>query len=177
MHTARILHQLVVRTISKRTSHGTLQWGNTSIPCAIGRSGRRVRKREGDGKTPSGIWPILSAFYRPDRLIHSQTSLSLRPLRPSDGWCDAPADRNYNRHVSHPYPASAERLWRSDGLYDIVVVLGHNLRPRIRGGGSAIFLHCARPDFGSTEGCIAVRRADLIRLLPRLGRQTRIVIP
>jgi L,D-peptidoglycan transpeptidase YkuD (ErfK/YbiS/YcfS/YnhG family) len=103
-----------------------------------------------------------------------RTGLPLRTLRPTDGWCDAAQDRNYNRLVRHPYPASAERLWRADGLYDILVVLGHNDRPRIRNRGSAVFLHVARGDLGPTEGCIALRRADLLKLLPLIG--TRAVL-
>jgi len=91
----------------------------------------------------------------------------VRPIAPDDGWCDAPGDRNYNRPVRHPYPASAERLWREDGLYDIVVVLSHNVRPRVRGAGSAVFMHLARPGYRPTEGCIALKREHLLRLLER----------
>ena len=87
--------------------------------------------------------------------------LPARAIRPDDGWCDASADRNYNRPVRHPYSASAERLWRSDGLYDLVVVLAYNERPRVRGRGSAIFMHVARPGYAPTEGCIALARAHL----------------
>jgi L,D-peptidoglycan transpeptidase YkuD (ErfK/YbiS/YcfS/YnhG family) len=90
-------------------------------------------------------------------------------MRRLDGWCDAPGDRNYNRPVRHPYPASAERLWREDELYDVLVVLGHNQRPRLRGGGSAIFMHVARPGYLPTEGCIALERGHLLALLERLG--------
>jgi L,D-peptidoglycan transpeptidase YkuD (ErfK/YbiS/YcfS/YnhG family) len=137
--------------------------------CALGRSGSRVRKREGDGATPVGRWPVLSVFFRGDRLPRLRTRLPVRRLRPDNGWCDAPADRNYNRFVRHPYPASAERLWREDGLYDVIVVLGHNQCPRRRGAGSAIFMHVARPDCAPTEGCIAMDRRHLVRLLQRLG--------
>jgi len=100
--------------------------------------------------------------------------LRVRALRPDDGWCDAPDDRNYNRLVRHPYPARAEQLWREDGLYDIIVVLDHNRRPRVRGAGSAVFLHCAAEGYTPTAGCIAVRRADLVRLLARVGQGARV---
>lgn len=92
------------------------------------------------------------------------------------GWCDAPADANYNREIEHPYPASAEHLWRQDRLYDLVVVTGYNVEPRSRQRGSAIFLHVARPDFAPTEGCIAMRRQDLQRLLSVIRTPTEIVI-
>jgi L,D-peptidoglycan transpeptidase YkuD (ErfK/YbiS/YcfS/YnhG family) len=129
-------------------------------------------KREGDGSTPLGRFRLRAVYYRGDRLIRPLTRLQLRPLRRGDGWCDASGDRNYNRLVRHPYPASAELMWREDGLYDIVVVLGYNDRPRVQGRGSAVFLHVARPDLSPTEGCVALRRADIRKLLPRIGRKT-----
>jgi L,D-peptidoglycan transpeptidase YkuD (ErfK/YbiS/YcfS/YnhG family) len=98
----------------------------------------------------------------------------VRAIRRDDGWCDASADRNYNRPVRLPYPASAERLWREDGLYDLVVVLDYNDRPRSRGRGSAIFMHVARPGYAPTEGCIALARGHLLRLLERLHARTAI---
>ncbi len=177
MRTPPRAHQLVVRTLSARATSGTLQCGQLTIRCAIGRSGRRVRKREGDGASPVGVWPIREAFWRRDRLCRPSTRLSLRALSAADGWCDASRDHNYNRFVVHPYGASAETLWRSDGLYDVIVVLGYNDKPRIPGRGSAIFLHCARDGYAPTEGCIAVARRDLIKLLPRLSRRTTIRIP
>jgi L,D-peptidoglycan transpeptidase YkuD (ErfK/YbiS/YcfS/YnhG family) len=143
----------------------------------LGRSGRRTLKREGDGATPTGLFRLESIYYRPDRGPRPQTGLPLKIIRPTDGWCDAPADRNYNRSVCHPYPASAEEMWRPDGLYDVVVVLDCNRRPRIRGRGSAIFMHVARPGFKPTEGCIALRRADLVRILAHLKPGARIRIP
>lgn len=136
-----------------------------------------MRKREGDGATPFGSWRMLRVLYRADRIRRPQTGLPVRPMRLDDGWCDEPGDRNYNRPVRHPYPASAERLWREDNLYDIVVVLDHNQVPRVRGGGSAIFMHVAGPAFAPTAGCIALRRGDLVRVLRRLGRRAKVRIP
>ena len=101
----------------------------------------------------------------------------LRRITPVSGWCDAPGDRNYNRQVTLPYPASAETLWRDDGLYDLVLVLDHNHRPRVQGAGSAIFVHVARPGHRPTEGCIALTRADLVQLLAHLRGGDRIHIP
>ena len=146
------------------------------FPCALGRAGCRVRKREGDGATPIGHWRLRAVLYRPDRVQRPRTHLPVRAIRPCDGWCDAPADRNYNRPVRHPYPASAERLWRADGLYDIVVVLDCNDRPRVRGRGSAIFMHVAKPGYAPTEGCIALARAHLLRLLERLGPRSAVAV-
>ncbi len=100
----------------------------------------------------------------------------MRRIAPDAGWCDALYDRNYNRPVRLPYPASAERMWREDRLYDLVIVLDHNQRPRRQGGGSAIFLHVARPGYGATEGCIALARPDLVRLLADIRPGSLIVV-
>lgn len=138
--------------------------------------GSSARKREGDGATPIGIWRPLRVLYRRDRTHRPRTSLPTSQIEKEDGWCDESCDRNYNRPVSLPYPASAEHMWREDGLYDLVVVLDHNQRPRMKGLGSAIFMHCARPGLAPTEGCIALEKKSLHRLLARLGPRTRIVI-
>jgi L,D-peptidoglycan transpeptidase YkuD (ErfK/YbiS/YcfS/YnhG family) len=165
---------VVVAGRSPGAARGLVRLGGLVLPCALGRSGRRVRKREGDGATPVGCWRLTAVLYRPDRVRRPATGLPVRRLSPGDGWCDAPADRNYNRPVRHPYPASAERLWRVDGLYDVVVVLSHNAQPRVRGCGSAVFMHVARPGYAPTEGCIALRREHLLRLLQRLGRGAKV---
>jgi L,D-peptidoglycan transpeptidase YkuD (ErfK/YbiS/YcfS/YnhG family) len=133
----------------------------------IGRSGRIAAelKREGDGATPAGAWPVRRALWRADRLARPDTALVLDPIGPDDGWCDDPEDPAYNRPVRLPWPGRCETLTREDGLYDIVVVLGHNDDPPVPGLGSAIFLHCASPDYRPTEGCIAIARDDLMALL------------
>jgi L,D-peptidoglycan transpeptidase YkuD (ErfK/YbiS/YcfS/YnhG family) len=158
-----------VLSLSAASRRGIVRLGGLTFACALGRSGCKARKREGDGATPIGRWRFERALYRADRVRRPATALPLRHISPSDGWCDAPADRNYNRPVRHPYPASAERLWREDGLYDLIVVLSHNAQPRIRGGGSAVFMHVARTGYAPTEGCIALRRDHLLRLLQWLG--------
>ena len=99
-----------------------------------------------------------------------------RAIRNCDGWCDAPTDRNYNRPVRLPYPASAERLWREDELYDVVVVLGHNDCPRTKGRGSAIFMHVAKPGYAPTEGCIALALPHLLRLLEHVGTRATVAV-
>ncbi len=159
----------LVMSLSPAAARGIVKLGSLTFPCALGRGGRRTRKREGDGATPAGRWRLMGVLYRADRGRRPATRLPVWRLAPGDGWCDAPADRNYNRPVEHPYPASAERLWRADGLYDLIVVLSHNARPRVRGAGSAVFMHVARPGYAPTEGCIALERAHLLRLLRRLG--------
>jgi L,D-peptidoglycan transpeptidase YkuD (ErfK/YbiS/YcfS/YnhG family) len=151
-------------------------FGPYRFRCALGRSGTRTLKREGDGASPRGCFDLRRVYYNPTRSRRPVSGLPAVPLHLDDGWCDAPGDRNYNRPVRHPYAASAERLWRSDGLYDLIVVVGYNDRPRRRGRGSAIFIHVARPGFTPTEGCVALARSDLQRLLPALQRATRVRI-
>ena len=171
-------HGRVVRVHARAgaATRGILVVGPLALPCALGRSGRSTRKREGDGATPSGTWRPVLVLYRADRLPRPQTGLPVRPVEADEGWCDAVGDRNYNRPVRHPYPASAERLWREDNLYDVIVVLDHNQRPRVQGAGSAIFMHVARPGYGPTEGCIALARHHLLRVLAKAGSGTRVIV-
>ncbi|MGF1608641.1 MAG: L,D-transpeptidase [Kiloniellales bacterium] len=154
-----------------QASFGAARWR-----CAIGRGGIRADKREGDGATPIGCWPLRRVLYRPDRLAAPVTALPVAALAPDDGWCDAPGDPGYNRPVKLPYAASHERLWRDDAIYDVIVVLGHNDDPPQPGAGSAIFLHLARDDYAPTEGCVALAGADLLDLLRRVGPETRLCV-
>lgn len=151
-----------------------LAWDGRELRCSLGPAGVTCFKREGDGATPAGDFPLRRVLFRKDRLAAPATRLPVAPIGRDDGWCDDPGDANYNRQVRLPYSASAERLWRADGVYDVLVVLGHNDDPVVPGAGSAIFLHVARPDFGPTEGCIAVALPDLLRLLGACGPETRI---
>jgi L,D-peptidoglycan transpeptidase YkuD (ErfK/YbiS/YcfS/YnhG family) len=147
-----------------------LRCGALTFPCAVGRSGVTHLKREGDGATPAGRLRLLSLYVRRDRLPGPATPLPVRATRRQDGWCDDPGDGRYNRPVRLPFGASHEDMWRGDSLYDVVGVLDWNISPRVRGRGSAIFLHLARAGFGPTAGCIALRREDLKRLLAAAGR-------
>lgn len=167
---------IAVSGLSAAAPRGVVRLGVLNLPCALGRSGRRILKREGDGATPIGCWRLLRVLYRADRMRRPATQLPLTAIGRRDGWCDAPADRNYNRFVRLPYGASAESLWRKDRLYDVVVVLSHNTLPRMRGCGSAIFMHLARPGYMPTEGCVALTRRHLLLLLERLGRDAAIRI-
>jgi len=151
------------------SSDGRLDIGGRTVRCALGPAGVKpaADKREGDGASPAGVWPIREVYYRPDRGPPPATEFRVHCMAQDDGWCDDPTDPAYNRHVKLPYPASAERLWREDGVYDIVVVLGHNDDPPVPGMGSAIFLHLCRPGYPPTEGCVAVARIDLEELLAK----------
>jgi len=155
---------------------GVLVAGSLVLPCALGRAGVTRAKREGDGASPAGRFRLLGAFYRPDRMPRPRTRLPLRALRPTDGWCDDPSDRRYNRLIRLPEAARHERMWRDDHVYDVVLDVAWNRGPIVRGRGSAIFLHLARPGFAPTEGCVAIEPQKVERLLERLGPDTQMEI-
>jgi L,D-peptidoglycan transpeptidase YkuD (ErfK/YbiS/YcfS/YnhG family) len=146
------------------------------VRCALGRAGVRADKHEGDGATPAGTFVLREVLYRPDRLAPPKTRLPVRAIEPSDGWSDDPADQLYNRPVARPHPHSHEALWRDDGLYDVVVVIGHNDDPVVPGRGSAVFIHVASPGFRPTAGCVALGLPDLLALLAACAPGDRIVI-
>jgi L,D-peptidoglycan transpeptidase YkuD (ErfK/YbiS/YcfS/YnhG family) len=154
---------MIFRAEATQDGDGRVLWPGHGARAAFGKSGLKpaADKREGDGASPIGVWPLRRVLWRPDKGPPPITALPLQPIDPADGWCDAADDPAYNQTVTLPYPGSHERMWRHDDIYDLVVVLGHNDDPVIAGLGSAIFLHLARPGFTPTEGCVAMARPDL----------------
>lgn len=164
---------ITVRPAPGDPRRAIVQAGHLSFPAALGRSGRTSRKREGDGATPIARMPLLYGYFRSDRVKGGlRSGLPLKPIRPSMLWCDAPTDASYNRPVRAPFARSHEKLKREDHLYDICLVMDWNISARKRHRGSAIFFHLASPGFTPTEGCVAIRRRDMQRLIPHLGRGT-----
>jgi L,D-peptidoglycan transpeptidase YkuD (ErfK/YbiS/YcfS/YnhG family) len=159
-----------------RPSQGRLLAGAMSVPVALGRSGIKANKREGDGGTPRGSFHPVRLWWRADRTIRPRTLLPIRRIGPDDAWCEDPADRHYNRPVRRSANEPGDRLRRSDHLYDLIVEIDHNTRPRIAARGSAVFLHLARPAYAPTAGCVAFSRRDLRLLVSRLTPKTRIDI-
>jgi len=147
-----------------------IKFGPVTFQAALGRGGVTAFKREGDGGTPRAAMAVLSGFRRGGMLTPDRAGLSLQRVGRKDGWCDAPGHAAYNRHVQLPFAASHETLIRNDVLYDFGFVLDWNIRSRRRGAGSAIFLHVAKPGFPPTQGCIALQRRDMLRLMPFLRR-------
>lgn len=159
------------------TADGWLAADGHRLPCALGFGGRRRDKREGDGATPVGAFALRGLFYRADRMAPPPGGLLAVPIAADLGWCDDPADlANYNRPVRLPHPTSAERMFRADGLYDIVIPLGYNDAPAAPGLGSAIFLHVARPQYTPTEGCVALSLAHLLRVVARRRPGDRLIV-
>ncbi len=157
---------------------GRFEGDGLRLRCALGKGGviAAAQKREGDGASPAGIWPVRRVYYRPDKGPAPETALPVIALRPQDGWCDDPAEAAYNRLVPLPCPFSHERMWRADAVYDLVAELGYNDDPVVPGKGSAIFLHVAREGYLPTEGCVALSEADLREVLKRLGGRSVIDI-
>ncbi len=147
------------------TADGWLFARGQRFTCALGRGGIASDKREGDGATPAGTWPLREVLYRADRITAPLTRLPVAAITRDDGWCDDPADADYNRRIKLPHPARHETLWRDDALYDVIVVLGYNDAPVVPGKGSAIFMHVARPLWQPTEGCVALAPVDLRAVL------------
>lgn len=167
--------------VHRRESSWVLEWRGKIYQCAVGRNGvaKEGEKREGDGRTPSGTFPLRGLYYRPDRIAREALPARLQPiaLSPGDGWCDEPADPQYNRPVRLPYAASHEELWRrQDDLYDLILVVGYNDDPVVPGRGSAIFMHVARTGYAPTAGCVALSVKDLMEILASLEPQSRIRI-
>lgn len=170
---------IVMVTAAIGAAHGIADWGAGPRRCALGRAGIRADKREGDGATPAGLFPLRRVLWRADRLPAPVTALPRAAIGPAQGWSDDPADPAYNRAVRLPHEARHERLWRADALYDLLLVIGHNDDPPRPGLGSAIFVHLARPGHLPTDGCVAFASCDLLALLRSAapGDAIRIVTP
>lgn len=168
--------EVVVRPDGSQPHCGIMLTPADALTCSIGRSGVKQTKVEGDGATPIGSWPIRRLLLRPGRWLDLRTALPVSEIGHDDGWCDDPRDPLYNRPVRLPYPASCEKLWRDDALYDAVVVLGYNDDPPVAGRGSAIFMHLALPDYGPTAGCVALSAGDLALVLSNCRKGTLVTV-
>jgi L,D-peptidoglycan transpeptidase YkuD (ErfK/YbiS/YcfS/YnhG family) len=165
-----------VRAAAGTRTRGVLTAGPLAVPVALGRGGILANKREGDGGTPRGSFRPLRLWWRADRSPRPATLLPARPIRAQDAWCEDPADRRYNRPIRLAAGGAGDRLRRSDQLYDFIIEIDHNTRPRVTRRGSAVFVHIARPGLPPTAGCVAMPKAWLRRLLACLGPKSRISI-
>jgi L,D-peptidoglycan transpeptidase YkuD (ErfK/YbiS/YcfS/YnhG family) len=172
----RSLSRITVRRKPGDSSRGWLIAGMLALPVALGRGGIKANKREGDGGTPRGNFRLRQLWWRADKHPRPTTSLPVQRISPDDGWCEDPDDQRYNRPIKVPAEADADRLARKDNLYDFIIEIDHNTRPRVAGRGSAVFIHAARQGFAPTAGCIALEINTLRRILARLGPRTRIVV-
>ncbi len=172
----KALGRIVVRRKAASLTRGWLLAGPHALPVALGRGGIKANKREGDGATPRGAFRLKRLWWRAERHPRPRTLLPVRRIQPDDGWCENPADRRYNRPIKLAPGSNADRLARKDALYDFIIEIDHNMRPRVAGRGSAVFIHIARDGFAPTAGCVALTASALGRLLERVGPRTKIVI-
>jgi L,D-peptidoglycan transpeptidase YkuD (ErfK/YbiS/YcfS/YnhG family) len=172
----RSISLIRVRPRPGQRSEGILFFGARALFVVLGRSGIRANKFEGDGATPRGRFRAVRLWWRADRHGRPRTSLPVRRISADLAWCEDPTDRRYNRPFRRCPGESGDRLWRDDHLYDFIIEIDHNMRPRVARRGSAVFLHLVRANRSPTAGCVAMAAADLRRLLLGLSRTTRIWI-
>jgi L,D-peptidoglycan transpeptidase YkuD (ErfK/YbiS/YcfS/YnhG family) len=172
----KTLSVLRVRARPGLPARGWLIAGSVALPVALGRTGIRADKREGDGATPRGQFRLVRLWWRAEHGPRPRTYLPVRKIRATDAWCEDPADPRYNRPIRLVPGREGDRLARTDHLYDLIIELDHNTRPRIAGRGSAVFIHLAKHGFSPTAGCVALAPGALRRLVGRVGPRTRIGI-
>lgn len=160
-----------VRAKPGHKTRGLLVAGNLVLECALGKGNKRLqtrrRRRDAFGAHAFALWLPARRQEKPAFLTPAPAPRS--PMRRLVRCTRRP---NYNRPVQLSHKASHEDMWRKDDLYDVCIVMDWNIAPRRRGCGSAIFFHLARPGYTPTEGCIALKRADMARLLPHLTDRT-----
>ena len=169
---------IVVIPNADNQSLGVLRFRGRDYECTLGKGGvvPATEKKEGDGASPAGVWPLRCVYYRQDKVDKPQTALDIIQINAQDGWCDAPDHPDYNMYVTLPHEASCEELCRKDDVYDVIVPLGYNDDPPVAGKGSAIFMHVMRPEKTPTEGCVALTLQDLYAVLEKCDSQTRLSI-
>ena len=146
------------------------------VKCAIGKRGIKLKKREGDLITPKGRFKIKYILYRKDRISNFKSKIKKIIIHKNLGWCDDPKSKEYNKLIKFPFSYSAEKLYKRDNIYDIVIVLNYNMNPIKINKGSAIFIHVAKKNYKNTEGCIAVKKKDLIKIIKLINSKTIIKI-
>ena len=153
-----------------------LTYKDYKVKCAIGKRGIGKKRREGDLITPKGLFKIKKVYFRKDKVRGLKTKFSMKAITKNMGWCDDPESNKYNQLIKYPFPFNAEKLYRNDNIYDIVIVLDFNSKPIKKNKGSAIFLHVTKKNYKPTRGCVAIKKNELKKLLKLFTLQTRIKI-
>ena len=146
------------------------------LRCSVGKRGITLKKKEGDKKTPKGEFKFKYILYRKDRIFDLKTRLKKIVIKKRMGWCDDPNSNNYNKIINFPSKYSAEKLWKKENVYDIIIVIDYNLNPLIKNKGSAIFLHIAKRKYQPTNGCIAVSKKNIRLIANAINKKTKIKI-
>jgi L,D-peptidoglycan transpeptidase YkuD (ErfK/YbiS/YcfS/YnhG family) len=155
---------------------GYLKYKNFKFRCALGKGGIKQKEREGDFITPKGKFKLIKIYYRSDRVKKINSTLKIIKIKKNMGWCDDVSSNYYNKQIKINKKISHEKLHRKDNVYDIIVVLNYNLNPIIKGKGSAIFLHVAKKNYNKTQGCIALKKNELLSLISKIKKNTQIRI-
>jgi len=155
---------------------GYIKYKNLKFRCTVGKAGIARKKQEGDTVTPKGTFKIVKIYYRKDRVKKISSKFIPIKITKNMGWCDDPNSKNYNRLIKLPTHYKHEKLHRKDNIYDLVVVLNYNMNPIIKNKGSAIFIHVAKKNYKKTAGCIALKKDHLIKLLRKIGKNTKVII-
>ena len=153
-----------------------ISYNNYKAKCAVGKRGISIKKKEGDLITPKGTFKIREIFYRKDRVQNLKTRLKKTAITKNMGWCDDPKSKKYNKLIYFPFKHSAEKLYRRENIYDIILVLNFNMNPVKKNKGSAIFIHVAKKSFQPTQGCIALNKFELIKMVKSIKINTIVKI-
>ena len=149
-----------------------ISYNNYKAKCAVGKRGISIKKKEGDFITPKGTFKIREIFYRKDRVQNLITRIKKTVIRKNMGWCDDPKSSKYNKLIYFPFKYRAEKLYRSENIYDIILVLNFNMNPVKKNKGSAIFIHVAKKNFQPTQGCVALDKSELIKMVKSIKKNT-----
>lgn len=155
---------------------GYLRYKDLKFRCALGKGGIGKKNTEGDNITPKGIFKIVKIYWRKDRIEKISSKYKLIKITKNMGWCDDPRSKKYNKLIKLPTILKHEKLHRNDNLYDLVLVTNFNMTPTLKNKGSAIFIHIANKKYSSTKGCIALSKNDLIKLITKMKKNTKLII-
>jgi L,D-peptidoglycan transpeptidase YkuD (ErfK/YbiS/YcfS/YnhG family) len=155
---------------------GYLKYKDIKFKCALGKSGIGKKRIEGDNITPKGTFKIIKIYYRKDRIKKINSVFKIIEIKKDMGWCDDPESKKYNQLIKLPSKYRHEKLFRNDRIYDLIIVLNYNMSPVIKNKGSAIFIHIAKNNYNKTKGCIALKKKDLIEIVSKIKRDTKIII-
>jgi L,D-peptidoglycan transpeptidase YkuD (ErfK/YbiS/YcfS/YnhG family) len=155
---------------------GYLKYKDFKFKCALGKSGIGKKRKEGDNITPKGTFNIIKIYYRKDRIKKINSEFTLIEIKKNIGWCDDPKSKKYNQLIKLPSKYRHEKFFRNDRIYDLILVLDYNMNPIIKDKGSGIFIHIAKNNYSKTRGCIALKKDDLIEIISKIKRDTKIRI-
>ena len=155
----------------------TLLIDDFKFKCSVGKKGFSRYKKEGDNKTPIGIFNLGNIYFREDRIKKLSSKLKKIKIKRNMGWCDDPKSKDYNKliKIKKNLNISFEKLFRPDNKYDLIILIKYNYKKIIRNKGSAIFLHLTK-NYSPTKGCIALKKKDFLIMLKLIRKNSKIKI-